>query len=191
MGDLCNYSHEEGPFFGILLLVAGIFFLYGAFGDTGASGMFRILAGIIAASGPMLAAGIIDTYNQTVSKMDPQMILSQCKDEWNSLKSAKSDIERLEIVYESAVNVSRKALYGFLERWIETGVALGLLLLGMLKGWFTLSTFIQLSSIILSLVGMTSFFLMIFSYLRYRDYTKQLLAIQLKKSDKAEISIKL
>ncbi len=191
MGDPCSYSHEEGPLFGILLLGAGIFFLYGAFGDTGTSGVFRILAGIIAASGPMLAAGIIDTYNQTVPRMDPQMILSQCKDEWNSLKSAKSDIERLEIVYENAVNVSRKALYGFLERWIETGVALGLLLLGILKGWFTLSTVIQLSSLILSLVGMAAFFLMIFTYLRYRDYTKQLLAIQLKKSDKAEIAIKL
>ncbi|WP_297556531.1 hypothetical protein, partial [Thermococcus sp.] len=58
-------------------------------GDTGASGMFRILAGIIAASGPLLAAGIVDTYNQTVPKMDPQMILSQCKDEWNSLKMQK------------------------------------------------------------------------------------------------------
>ncbi|AAL80368.1 hypothetical protein PF0244 [Pyrococcus furiosus DSM 3638] len=33
--------------------------------------------------------------------------------------------------------------------------------------------------------------LIIFFYLRYRDYTKQLLAIQLKKSNKAEISIKL
>ncbi len=191
MGDPCSYSHEDGPLFGILLLVAGIFFLYGAFGDTGTSGMLRILAGIIAANGPMLAAGIIDTYNQTVPRMDPQMILSQCKDEWNSLKSAKSDIERLEIVYENAVNMSRKALYGFLERWIETGVALGLLLLGILKGWFTLSTVIQLSSFILSLVGMTAFFLMVFTYLRYRDYTKQLLAIQLKKSDKAELSIKI
>ena len=191
MSDPCSYSYEEGPLFGILLLVAGIFFLYGAFGDTEASGMFRILAGIIAASGPLLAAGIVDTYNQTVPKMDPQMILSQCKDEWNSLKNAKSDIERLEIVYENAVNASRKALYGFLERWIETGVALGLLLLGMLKGWFISSTVIQLSGVILSLVGTTSFVLMIFSYLRYRDYTKQLLAIQLKKSDKAEIAIKI
>ncbi|WP_297550609.1 hypothetical protein [Thermococcus sp.] len=89
MSDPCSYSYEEGPLFGILLLVAGIFFLYGAFGDTGASGMFRILAGIIAASGPLLAAGIVDTYNQTVPKMDPQMILSQCKDEWNSLKMQK------------------------------------------------------------------------------------------------------
>ncbi|WP_297550607.1 hypothetical protein [Thermococcus sp.] len=61
----------------------------------------------------------------------------------------------------------------------------------MLKGWFISSTVIQLSGVILSLVGTTSFVLMIFSYLRYRDYTKQLLAIQLKKSDKAELSIKL
>ncbi|WP_297508160.1 hypothetical protein, partial [Thermococcus sp.] len=151
MSDPCSHSHEEGTLFGILLLVAGIFFLYGAFGNTGASGMSRILAGIIAASGPMLAAGIIDKYNQTVPKMDPQIILSQCKDEWNSLKNAKSDIERLEIVYENAVNVSRKALYGFLEIWIETGVALGLLLLGILKGWFISSTVIQLSGVILSL----------------------------------------
>ena len=61
----------------------------------------------------------------------------------------------------------------------------------MLKGWFIPSAIIQLSGVILSLVGTASFVLMIISYLRYRDYTKQLLAIQLKKSDKAEIAIKI
>ena len=111
MSDPCSYSYEESPLLGILLLVAGIFFMYGAFGNTGASRMFKILAGIIAASGPLLAAGIADTYNQTAPKMDPQIILSLCKDEWNSLRNAESEIERLEIVYENAVNVSRKALF--------------------------------------------------------------------------------
>ncbi|WP_457753562.1 hypothetical protein [Thermococcus sp.] len=35
------------------------------------------------------------------------------------------------------------------------------------------------------------FVLMILTYLKHKEYDKQLFAIQLKKSDKAEISIKL
>ena len=42
-----------------------------------------------------------------------------------------------------------------------------------------------------SLFSFVLFVLIIFAYLKHKEYDKELFAIQLKKTDKAEISIKL
>ncbi len=53
------------------------------------------------------------------------------------------------------------------------------------------STITKLAVIGGPLLGFVLFVLMIFTYVKHKEYDKELFAIQLKKSDKAEISIKI
>ncbi|CAD5245054.1 protein of unknown function [Thermococcus camini] len=62
---------------------------------------------------------------------------------------------------------------------------------GLLSGNIYPSWITSLSIILFPIFGFINFVLMIWAYLRYRRYSKQLFAIQLKKNDKAEISIKI
>ncbi len=189
MGNICS-DRPKADLRGIALFFVGFLFFVWSL-TAGTTGIFALVAGILAASAPILTAIIMSVYDERIPRMNPQRLLSECKDKWEGLKNAKSEIEQLEIVYNHAIEVSYEAFKEFFSTWIASGIALAVMIIGIIRGWFISSTVVQLSGVILSLVGTASFILMIFSYLRYRDYTKQLLAIQLKKTDKAELSIKL
>ncbi|WP_258083680.1 hypothetical protein [Thermococcus thermotolerans] len=75
----------------------------------------------------------------------------------------------------------------FLIEWILLEISTAILLYFGVPHWLT-----TVSLIVFSLGGLISFVLWIISYLRYRDYSKRLLLLlQLKKNDKAEISIRI
>ena len=157
MGNICD-DYPKEDLRGIALLVVGfIFFVWSL--PAGTTEIFALVAGILAASGPVLTAFITSVYDESIPKMDPQRLLFECKDKWYSLNNAKSEVEQLEIVYNRAVEVSYEAFKDFFSTWISSGIALAVMAVGITGGWFILSTVIQLSNIVLSLVGMAAFFL--------------------------------
>lgn len=122
--------------------------------------------------------GILDGLGEFMAGIDPNEILSECK--------ALKEDRKLEEAYSLAIERAYGLFVNFFTDWIILGIAnTGLIFLGP-PHWFT-----TISIYAFSLFGFISFILWIISYLRYRDYSKRLFAIQLKKSDKAEISIKL
>ncbi|WP_297090702.1 hypothetical protein [Thermococcus sp.] len=109
--------------------------------------------------------------------MDPNKILSECKGR------VRGDLEK---AYSLATERAYTLFVNFFVSWILLGAVNGVLIYYGPPHWLT-----TLSIGLFSLFGFISFILWIISYLRYRDYSKKLLVIQLKKNEKAEISIKI
>jgi len=126
---------------------------------------------------------VLSSLSEFIAGMDPNEIFSRC--EFLNEKNM-SENEKLEKAYLLATQRAYALFVNFFIYWIIFGVANAALIYFAPPHWLT-----TISIYTFSLFGFISFILWIISYLRYRDYTKQLLAIQLKKSDKAEIAIKI
>jgi len=139
----------------------------------------RTIAAVV--FGSVIALFIISGIGEFIAGMDPSEIISKCR-----ISSHMSEEEKLIKAYKLATDRAYALWVNFLIYWILIGIANSVLLIYGIPHWLT-----TVSIYAFSLFGFLSFVLWIISYLRYRDYSKRLLAIQLKKSDKAEISIKI
>jgi ABC-type multidrug transport system fused ATPase/permease subunit len=134
----------------------------------------------IASGASAIIFGLIDDLDEFIAGMDPNEIMARC------LSDTRTQEEKLEEAYSKAIKRAYNLFISFLIEWILLGISTAILLYFGIPYWLT-----TISLIVFSLGSLVSFVLWIISYLRYKDYTKQLLVIQLKKSDKAEISIKI
>jgi len=107
--------------------------------------------------------------------------------------SERAEIEILEMAYSDALSHAQEGLKNALTAWLLFGAWVSLTEIGLVSGnlgiknssvfWFGIG--------VASLLSFAGFIFTILLYLRKRSIEKALFAIQLKKSDKAEISIKL
>ncbi|WP_297495802.1 hypothetical protein [Thermococcus sp.] len=198
-----KYRMDYGPNNGVigglitLLLFAGVPFMFIAgITDPNLGSLFwKLLVAILASLSLLLIIATTAAYF-TISVNDPNIMIQRCKEEWEEhwprYHEANSDIEKLAVVYSVAVERTHEGFKGTLLIWLTAGIGLTLLEYGSFTGNITLSDgVVRLSGLIFMILGPINFVLMVWSYLRYRRYTKELFAIQLKKSDKAEISIKI
>jgi hypothetical protein len=120
---------------------------------------------------------------------DPQEFVDAYK--WDYPQ--KKEIEILELAYKEAHRYQNEAFKDALSTWLSFGFYLTLLELGLFTGGLVIKNGSYFWAIfgITSIASFVSLILTIISYLRKRSIEKALFAIQLKKSDKAEISIKL
>ncbi|MCD6373834.1 MAG: hypothetical protein J7L37_09920 [Thermococcus sp.] len=129
-----------------------------------------------------------------LSAMSPHEILNcinKGEDAWKKF-SELSEIEKLEKAYSLASKRAQEAFKASLAGWLFTGFGSALF-------WYILanepvpynSSIPKITVIGTSLFSFVLFVLIIFAYLKHKEYDKELFAIQLKKTDKAEISIKL
>jgi len=174
-----------------------IFFLIGSFvlayimmfgidtKSSGSSYMLAVWSGII-----LIPAGILSLVSAMYSiQADAQEFVEAYKRDYPE----EPEINLLESGYKKAHEYQNKAFKDALTAWLGLGVYIGLVELALLfdnlvvKNWSYLWAVLGICSIA-SFIG---FVLTILSYLRKRSIEKALFAIQLKKSDKAEISIKI
>ena len=120
---------------------------------------------------------------------DPQEFVDAYK--WDYPQ--KKEIEILELAYKKAHEYQNKAFKSALTAWLGLGFYLGLLEIGLAVGDLSVKNWSYLWAVIgiCSIASFIGFILTIISYLRKRSIEKALFAIQLKKTDKAELSIKL
>ncbi|WP_297505129.1 hypothetical protein [Thermococcus sp.] len=136
------------------------------------------LVGFLIAFGALISVFVVlQDLDEFVTGMDPNKILSECKGR------VRGDLEK---AYSLATERAYTLFVNFFVSWILLGAVNGVLIYYGPPHWLT-----TLSIGLFSLFGFISFILWIISYLRYRDYSKKLLVIQLKKNEKAEISIKI
>ena len=104
----------------------------------------------------------------------------------------RSEIEILEMAYSDALSYAYGGLKDALVAWLLLGTWVPLVEITIISGNATIgNSFVFWFGIRLaSILSFAGFILTIF-YLRKRSIEKALFAIQLKKSDKAEISIKI
>ena len=183
MGDMCVPPTDKITIGSILTLafasVFGFFlgFVYppeiqDIWGDK------LILVGWLIAFGGLVSFYyVLISLDEFITGMDPNKILSECE------RRVHGDLEK---AYSLATERAYTLFINFLVSWILLGAVNGLLIYYGPPHWLT-----TLSIGLFSLFGFVSFVLWIISYLRYRDYSKKLLVIQLKKNEKAEISIKI
>jgi hypothetical protein len=101
----------------------------------------------------------------------------------------ETDIAILEEAYSLARKYAKNSLSGAIMAWLTFGIYAGVIEIAALEGVIPLEDYRMLG--ILHILSFVGFILMIVLYLRKRSIEKALFAIQLKKSDKAEISIKI
>ncbi|WP_048149813.1 hypothetical protein [Thermococcus sp. AM4] len=103
------------------------------------------------------------------------------------------EINLLESGYKKAHEYQNKAFKDALTAWLGLGVYIGLVELALVADNLVVKNWSYLWAVlgICSIASFVGFVLTIISYLRKRSIEKALFAIQLKKSDKAEISIKI
>ncbi|WP_297535104.1 hypothetical protein [Thermococcus sp.] len=137
---------------------------------------------------------LLQTYDEELSAMNPHDILNcinKGKGKWEEYSNLP-EIEKLEKAYSLASRRAYEAFKASLIGWIITGVGNAVLGYAIMEGALQYdSPITKLAVVGGPLLGFTLFVLMIFTYLKHKEYDKQLFAIQLKKSDKAEISIKI
>ena len=137
---------------------------------------------------------LLQTYDEELSAMNPRDILNcinKGEGEWEKYSNLP-EIEKLEKAYSLASGRAYEAFKASLIGWIIAGVGNAALWYAIMEGALPYdSTIIKLAVVGGPLLGFVLFVLMIFTYLKHKEYDKELFAIQLKKSDKAEISIKL
>ena len=132
---------------------------------------------------------LLETYLEELSAMNPRDILNcinKGEGEWEKYSNLP-EIEKLEKAYSLASRRAYEAFKASLIGWIITGVGNAALWYAIIEG----ATITKPAVLGGSLLGFILFVLMTFTYLKHKEYDKRLFAIQLKKSDKAEISIKL
>ena len=132
---------------------------------------------------------LFQVYYWNILTMNPRDILNcinRGKGEWEKF-SKLPEIEKLEKAYSLASRRAYEAFKASLIGWIITGVGNAALWYAIIEG----ATITKPAVLGGSLLGFILFVLMTFTYLKHKEYDKRLFAIQLKKSDKAEISIKL
>jgi hypothetical protein len=122
-------------------------------------------------------------------QIDAQEFVEAYREDYPQMK----DIEILESGYKKALKYQSDAFMAALLAWLGSGFYLGLLALAITTGVLAVKNWSYLWMItgVLSLASFGSFILMILHYLRKRSIEKALFAIQFKKGDKAEISIKI
>ena len=105
----------------------------------------------------------------------------------------KSEIEILERAYSDALSHTHESFKNALTAWLMFGAWVSLVEIGLASGNLGVknSSAFWLGVGLASVLSFVGFVLTILSYLRKRSIEKALFAIQLKKSDKAEISIKI
>ena len=184
MGEICSVPHKLDILSVIDVIVPGvaigiplISFAYGKDIVHTYGGLRVILIGILIGTGIMMSLRVVNSLNELITGMDPNQILSECK------RRVEGDLEK---AYSLATERAYALFVDFLVSWILLGAVNGVLIYYGPPHWLT-----TLSIGLFSLFGFVSFVLWIISYLRYRDYSKKLLVIQLKKNEKAEISIKI
>ncbi|MCD6373533.1 MAG: hypothetical protein J7L37_08345 [Thermococcus sp.] len=137
---------------------------------------------------------LLETYLEELSAMNPRDILNcinKGEGEWEKYSNLP-EIEKLEKAYSLASGRAYEAFKASLIGWIIAGVGNAALWYAIMEGALPYdSTITKLAVIGGPLLGFVLFVLMIFTYVKHKEYDKELFAIQLKKSDKAEISIKI
>jgi len=167
--------------------VFGIATSWKAFGNN-SSGLLTFL--VILGSMLLMPFGLFSVILTLYAiQSDPQEFVDAYK--WDYPQ--KEEIEILELAYKKAHKYQNEAFKNALTAWLGLGFYLGLLEIGLAAGDIAVKNWSYLWAVIgiCSIASFVGFILTIISYLRKRSIEKALFAIQLKKTDKAEISIKL
>jgi len=191
-GSVDNIEKElnvEGSiqvFLTLVVIIGSMYFFGDAFGNL--KGALGAIAGIAAVFVFPIALGIFvgDLYKL---KADPQRFVSAYKSD----EPQTPEIEIMEKAYSRALKHVSEAFRDMIILWLVFGTIIGLVEIAVMTGSLEIKklpvfwAFLGMAS----LLSFASFVLMIVFYLRKRSIEKALFAIQLKKSDKAEISIKI
>ena len=168
---------------GVVLLIAGV--------DLEKVPLMEVLSFTLLIGSALI---LLQAYYGNLSAMNPHDILNcinKGKGKWEEYSNLP-EIEKLEKAYSLASGRAYEAFKASLIGWIIAGVGNAVLGYAIMEGALQYdSPITKLAVVGGPLLGFTLFVLMIFTYLKHKEYDKQLFAIQLKKSDKAEISIKI
>ncbi len=128
-------------------------------------------------------------YSAYKVQADPQEFVDAYKRDYPREK----EIEILELAYKKAHEYQNEAFKDALSTWLGFGFYLGLIEIGLSSGGLIIKNGAYFWTVfsISSIVSFIGFILTIISYLHKRSIEKALFAIQLKKTDKTELSIKL
>ena len=183
---------EDDQTFSLILFISILIFSLAtpwvAFDLNNTSDLFYILVAIVGAF--LMIYGIISAVMALYAiQADPQEFVDAYK--WDYPQ--KEEIEILELAYKKAHKYQNEAFKNALTAWLGLGFYLGLLEIGLAAGDIAVKNWSYLWAVIgiCSIASFVGFIITIISYLRKRSIEKALFAIQLKKSDKAELSIKL
>ncbi|WP_048149818.1 hypothetical protein [Thermococcus sp. AM4] len=176
-------KESENLFYGVLL-IGFIFMWWAMYSLPETSG----IDGIISTFFPYSPAFAIPVGFYYLSVSNPQLLIP-CLKEWGV--KTETELEKLELAHKKALEYTENAFKYSLEGWIYSGLVLAFAEIALWKGWLHLVTPNLIALLLVSLFGTIDFVFIIVFYLRKRSIEKALFAIQLKKSDKAEISIKI
>ena len=168
--------------------VFGLVTMGKAFDSNNSSGLLSFL--VILGSVLLMPFGLFSVILTWYAiQADPQEFVDAYK--WDYPQ--KEEIEILELAYKKAHKYQNEAFKNALTAWLGLGFYLGLLEIGLAVGDIAVKNWSYLWAVIgiCSIASFVGFILTIISYLRKRSIEKALFAIRLKKSDKAELSIKL
>ena len=181
-----NVEDSTQVFLILAVILGSMYFFGSAFGNLqGAVGAVAGIASILVFPFA-LGAFISDLYKL---KADPQRFLNA----YRSDEPHTPEIEIMEKAYLKALKHVSEAFRDMVILWLAFGTIIGLDEIAVMTGSLEikkLSLFWAFLGIA-SILSFASFVLMIIFYLRKRSIEKALFAIQLKKSDKAEIAIKI
>ncbi|ASJ07719.1 hypothetical protein A3L11_00115 [Thermococcus siculi] len=170
-----------------LVIFFGIVFLVGdAFDDAGTA--FGFIVGFESIFGIPIASIFLIAELHTL-KADPQKFIEAYRKD----EPQTPEIEILEKAYSEPHKYISEAFRDTLLLWLGLGAITALVDIAVITGSLEIKDLTKFWVLIglSSLLSAASFILMIIFYLRKRSIEKALFAIQLKKSDKAEISIKI
>jgi len=175
----------------ILILIAlfgEILFFIDAFGGETELTMLGFIAGYAGVFGVPIAT-LLFIAELYALKADPQKFVEAYRKD----EPKTPEIEILEKAYSKAHDYVSEAFRDTLILWLTLGFITALVEIAVITGSLEIkdSTRFWVLMGLSSLLSVASFILMIIFYLRKRSIEKALFAIQLKKTDKAEISIKL
>ncbi|WP_297548238.1 hypothetical protein [Thermococcus sp.] len=166
--------------------ILGIYYFWDAFRNTEST--LGIIAGLVSTIGVPIALVVV-AYDLLKLKADPQKFVEAYRKD----EAQTSEIEILEKAYSKAHDYVSEAFRDTLILWLGLGFITALVEIAVITGSLEVkdSTRFWVLIGLSSLLSVVSFILMIIFYLRKRSIEKALFAIQLKKTDKAELSIKL
>ena len=180
----------EPVFYGlaITIILGGMFFFMSTFDRTGGAALLGLIANLAGTIGfPILVFLFI--LNIYTLKADPQKFVEAYRKD----EPQTSEIEILEKAYSKAHDFISESFQYAVILWLAFGITIGLIEIAVVTGSLEVKDSTRFWALIglSSLLSAASFILMVVFYLRKRSIEKALFAIQFKKSDKAELSIKL
>jgi len=165
----------------------GFYMIGGILGLVGDLNFWAVLSYGLVIGVIMMVADVWEDFS-TMNPHDILECINKRRKGWEKF-SELSEIEKLEKAYSLASDRAKESFKVFLTGWLLNGFGAFTLWYSVMNGKLAYNSATKLTLFVSPILGLALFVLMIVAYLKHREYEKALFAIQLKKSDRTEISI--